>query len=81
MAELRKKFPLIHVYPNIHINSLDVGLTALGSKLMADRLGLPFIPTFIGVFVFGEIVHMMMGISTPVTRQLDLDLTPVDDRE
>jgi hypothetical protein len=65
LLELRKNAPRI-----LGMNSFDLTGTALFAYWYASKYDKDFLTTFGQLFLVGEAVHLLLGISTPVTNKI-----------
>lgn len=63
LLELRNNAPRI-----MGLNSFDLGATALVSYWYASKYDKDFLTTFAQLFAIGEAIHLLFGISTPITK-------------
>ena len=49
---------------------IDVAATLLGAYVLSRYEEWDFVPTAAGLFVLGEVVHVALGIETPVTKYI-----------
>jgi len=50
---------------------VDVAGTLLGAYFLARYYEWHYVPTACGLLVIGEVVHVALGIETPVTKYLN----------
>lgn len=61
----------IHSTRILGMAAVDLGLTVVAAYLLSRWREIPFLYSFFGLFLAGEVIHYVLGVKTAVIKEVD----------
>jgi hypothetical protein len=63
----------VHAHRIFGLSSVDIALTIVAAAITSWLYSVPFLYSFLGWFVIGEVLHSMFGVKTAFLKMIGIE--------